>query len=253
MSISSVYDKRYRGDYREHVSGYEIARWEALDHFISRVVKLNKAEKVLDYGAGSGLHVDLWENVFPEAELHFSDISNVAKEKFAAKFPRHEKNYHFIYEQDPSCGDHTFDLIVSIEVMEHVEDLDFYLADIHRLLKPGGHFIWTTPCANRWSIEHIYGALTGKIQPTREGYRRWSWEDPTHIRRLRSREIADLLKAKGFETPLFRFRSHFWSFICSSIPTLRAERLQNRLMTLDYSLFRLLPNGASMIGCAKKA
>ena len=31
VSTASVYDLRYQGDYRENLSGYEFARWEALD------------------------------------------------------------------------------------------------------------------------------------------------------------------------------------------------------------------------------
>lgn len=89
MSSSSIYDQRYSGDYRETLSGFEIARWKALDHFITDVLKLGSAKKVLDYGAGRGLHVNLWEKTFPEAELHFCDISPVAREKFSVKFPQY--------------------------------------------------------------------------------------------------------------------------------------------------------------------
>ena len=253
MSKSSVYDQRYSGDYRKHLSGYEIARYEALDHFVSRVLKINSAKKVLDYGAGRGLHVKLWEKIFPEAELHFCDISSIAMEKFKADYPRHKDRYFLVTDDQSSCDDNTFDVITSVEVMEHVEDLDFYLRDIRRLLKPNGLFVWTTPCANRISIEHVYSAITGKIDPTKEGYRRWTWEDPTHLRRLRSNEIEGLLKEIGFSDIRFRFRSHFFSFVCTYFPTRKAQNLRNRLMTLDYSLFRCLPNGASMIGVAKKS
>ena len=51
--------------------------------------------------------------------------------------------------------DNKFNIITSIEVMEHVEDLTAYVKDIYRLLKPGGIFIWTTPCANKYSIEYL--------------------------------------------------------------------------------------------------
>ncbi len=253
MSISSVYDQRYSGDYRKHLSGFEIARWKALDHFITRVLKIGSAKKVLDYGAGRGLHVKLWEKIFPEAELHFCDISSVAMEKFKAEYPRHMDRYFLASEDQSGCGYNTFDVIVSIEVMEHVEDLDFYLRDISRLLKPGGLFVWTTPCANRLSIEHILSAITGKIERTKEGYRRWTWEDPTHLRRLRSNEIEDLLREKGFSDICFRFSAHIFCFVCTYTPTHWAQNLRNRLMTLDYSLFRRLPNGASMIGGAEKS
>ncbi len=252
MSNSSVYDQRYSGNYREHLSGFEIARWEALDHFTINVLKLGSAKKVLDYGAGSGLHVNLWEKTFREAELYFCDISSVAKEKFVEKYLGYANHYHLIRENQSDFSDNTFDVIISIEVMEHVEKLDFYLRDIYRLLKPGGYFVWTTPCANQFSIEHVFNVLTRQIEQTEEGYRRWTWEDPTHLRRLRSKEIEGLLRNRGFSDVYFRFRSHFFSFICTYLRLPYTQHLRNRLMTLDYSLFRRLPNGASMLGGAKK-
>ena len=253
MSPSSVYDLRYSGDYREHLTGNEMARWKALDHFLTHVLKLGSAKTVLDYGAGSGLFVNLWEKTFAEAELFFCDTSSVAKEKFSLKYPRYADHYYLIHEhQWDRCHD-TFDVVVSVEVLEHVKDLDVYLTDISRLLKPGGYFVWTTPCANRFSIEHVFNAITGKIERTKEGFRRWTWEDPTHLRRLRSSEIESILRKKDFSPVRFRFSAHLFSFVCTYFPLRRAQRFRNRLIPLDYSLFRCLPNGASMIGGARKA
>jgi hypothetical protein len=42
---------------------------------------------LLDYGAGVGLHVGFWEKLFPDASLHFCDISSVANENFGIKYP----------------------------------------------------------------------------------------------------------------------------------------------------------------------
>lgn len=253
MNFSSIYDQRYADGYREALSGYEIARWKALESLVSQTLHLSDVKKVLDYGGGSGLHVGLWERLFPEAELNFCDISSVAKEKFQEKYPHHLNQYFMIDNNKAQCEDETYDVVVSIEVMEHVENLQLYVSDIQRALKPGGFFIWTTPCANSFSIEHIYSLFTGQIEPTAEGYRRWKWEDPTHLRRLKSKEAEALLLRNKFSKIRFRFRAHFFSFIISYLPGWRGQRLRNYLMTLDYSLFRLLPNGASMIGFAQKA
>jgi len=250
--MKPIYDQRYSGDYRTYLSGYEIARWEAVEHFISRVMALGSAKKALDYGAGSGLHVALWEKVFPQAELHFCDISSVAMENFRAKYPHYADHYSLVRENQANLNGNMFDVIVSIEVMEHVEQLYSYLRDVYRLLKPGGRFVWTAPCGNSFSIEHIFGAITGKIEPTNEGYRRWKWEEPTHLRRLKSREINELLQKYGFCDVRFRFRAHFFSFFCTYLPTQRLKWLRERLMTLDYRLFRRFPNAASMIGSARK-
>jgi ubiquinone/menaquinone biosynthesis C-methylase UbiE len=253
MNFFSIFNQRYSIGYRQNLSGYEIARWKALDNLISQTLHLSDVKKVLDYGGGSGLHVGLWEKLFPKADLHFCDISAVAKEKFQEKYPQRSNQYFMIANNKAQCENESYNVVVSIEVMEHVEDLQLYIRDIQRVLKPGGIFIWTTPCANPFSIEHLYGLFTGQIEPTAEGYRRWKWEDPTHLRRLRSAEISSLLAQNGFFDIRFRFRAHFFSFIISHLPGWRGQRLRNFLMTLDYSLFRLLPNGASMIGFAQKA
>lgn len=144
-----------------------------------------------------------------------------------------------------------FDLIASVEVMEHIEQVESYMADIYRLLKPSGYFIWTTPCANLFSIEHIIYSLTGQIEPTEDGYRRFKSEIPIHVRRLKSREVEQLLIKNGFENVRFRFRSHFFSYVCSRFPR-RFSNLADRMMKLDYVLFRRMPNGASMLGVARK-
>lgn len=252
MGLDALYDARYSGDYRANLSGYEIARWAALEHFLTRVAPAGTPDMVLDYGAGRGLHVPLWERLFPRSALHFCDIGTVAGERFRAEHPRHGANFHPIRDLRAETGDLRFDLVVSIEVMEHVEDLVAYLADIHRLLKPGGRFVWTTPCANRFSIEHLYAAATGTIDPTPNGSRRWRWEDKTHLRRLTSAEAREAVRDVGFDDVLFRYRAHFFSFVCTYLPTRHLRGLRDRAMLLDYALLRRLPNGASMIGCATK-
>lgn len=248
----AVYDDRYREGYRTRRSGYEIARASALEHFIGHVARVNQARRVLDYGAGSGLHVDLWEKIFSGAQLHFTDISGVALEQLAARYPRYSGQLGKIEAGRAPFADRSFEVVVSVEVLEHVDHLDDYLKDIWRLLTPGGTFIWTTPCGNRGSIEHLYSRLTGQVQPTAEGYRRWSWEDPTHLRRMRTEELTPRLKTVGFSEPTYRLRSHIFSFVCSRTPLSRLPQVAVPLMRLDYNLLRRLPNGASMLGAAKK-
>lgn len=51
---------------------------------------------------------------------------------------------------------------------------------------------------------------------------------------------------------LEHFRSHLFSFVCTKLFRGPLWKLGEKMMLLDYSLFRLLPNGASMIGFAIK-
>ena len=41
--------------------------------------------------------------------------------------------------------DEVFDLVVSVEVLEHVEEDERFVSEICRVLKPGGRFVMTTP------------------------------------------------------------------------------------------------------------
>ncbi len=253
MSDQERYDSRYLNGYRRTLSGYEFARWKALHHFIKKILDLHQIENLLDYGCGNGLYAELWLKLFPRASLCFADISPVALNQLAGKYSQYAKNCSLIEHDKTQYPDNFFEVVVSIEVMEHVRDLKAYLKEIHRLVKPGGAFIWTTPCANILSVEHIYSRLTHQIVCTPEGFRKWSWEDPEHLRRLKSEEIKNLLMNEiGFSEIKFRFRAHLFSFICTKLFTKKFKSMGEKLMLLDYTLFKHLPNGASMLGCAIK-
>ncbi|HEY5917380.1 MAG TPA: methyltransferase domain-containing protein [Chryseolinea sp.] len=44
-----------------------------------------------------------------------------------------------------SLGDNTYDFVISFQVIEHIENDALYLKEIHRVLKPGGMALLTTP------------------------------------------------------------------------------------------------------------
>lgn len=252
--LSEYYDQRYANGYQETLSGYEYARWQALRHFLRRVADVGKPEVVVDYGCGSGLYAPLWRELFPGAEIRGCDVSAKALSLYEANHPGLAAELQLVKDNRSGLESDSADLCVSVEVMEHVEDTVAYLTDVARLLRPGGVFVWTTPCANRYSLEHVYSSLTGRIRPTDEGYRVWTWEDPAHLRRLRTAEVVPLLRRAGLLPGGFRFRAHAFSFLCDRM--IRRwpgrKRLWERMMLLDYALLRRLPNGASMIGWAVK-
>lgn len=252
QNLKEEYNGLYLKGYRRDIKSYEFARWKALNHFITKVLKLKNVSTFLDYGCGSGLYIKLWKQLFPQAELYFCDVSTVALDRLIEKYPEFKERSAIVKNNMAGFKDNFFDVIVSIEVMEHVEDVTDYLRDIHRLLKTGGSFIWTTPCANRFSIEYIFNIITGQFDMSPAGERRWKWEDPRHLRRLKSRELKIKLQSTGFTGICFRFRAHIFSSICSCLFRGRFQKLGERIMLLDYMLFRRLPNAASMIGSAIK-
>jgi len=44
-----------------------------------------------------------------------------------------------------NLSNEAFDCVVAVEVLEHVEDDESFVREVHRVLKPGGTFLMTTP------------------------------------------------------------------------------------------------------------
>ena len=50
--------------------------------------------------------------------------------------------------------DNSFDLVVAVEVLEHVEEDGLFVEHVRRVLKPGGWFVMTTPNGDSVPIPH---------------------------------------------------------------------------------------------------
>jgi 2-polyprenyl-3-methyl-5-hydroxy-6-metoxy-1,4-benzoquinol methylase len=97
---------------------------------------------VLEVGCGEGRGVSV---LIPKAK-HFTAIDKIqsAIDELQKKFP----NGRFQQMNIPPFGglrDNSYDVVVSFQVIEHIEDDALYLREIHRVLKPGGIALITTP------------------------------------------------------------------------------------------------------------
>jgi SAM-dependent methyltransferase len=96
------------------------------------------APLVLDYGAGEGKHLHLVRSVRPEARLVGVDIR--------APHTVVDFEFHQVAADDPlPFAADTYDLVVSCDVLEHVDSLERSVDEIHRVLRPGGSFIGFVP------------------------------------------------------------------------------------------------------------
>jgi SAM-dependent methyltransferase len=94
---------------------------------------------VLEIGCGEGYGI-------PMLALHCN--SYTAIDKFQTEVSNLPENAKFIQMSVPylpDFADNSFDFVVSFQVIEHIEDDVTFLKEIHRVLKPGGTLIFTTP------------------------------------------------------------------------------------------------------------
>lgn len=87
----------------------------------------------------------------------------------------------------------TFDLVVSLEVIEHLPDPRQHLAEVARVLRPGGALLLTTP---------NFAGLSRRLL-------RWRWRviDPEHLGYFTPRTLREELGRAGFDRTSVRARS----------------------------------------------
>jgi ubiquinone/menaquinone biosynthesis C-methylase UbiE len=130
--------------------------------------------KVLELGCGTGRGLELFAH-------KCEDYTGIDKE--GGLLAVHRKNYPnftFLDQNMPpfaNVADNSIDWLVTFQVIEHIEDDNQFVKEIHRVLKPGGKAIVTTP--------NIKQTLS---------------RNPWHIREYTGKELETLF-AKHFKNP----------------------------------------------------
>jgi SAM-dependent methyltransferase len=82
--------------------------------------------------------------------------------------------------------DGTFDAVLAAEILEHVPADEAAMAEIARVVRPGGHVAVTVP---RWFPERVCWALSDAYHEVEGG----------HVRIYRQRELSDKLRRQGLQ------------------------------------------------------
>lgn len=98
---------------------------------------------MLEVGTGSGFLVSFLESEFPEAKLtgieYDPRLVEIARDKVTNATIRQGNAETFDFQGE------AFDVIISLQVIEHLYRPDMMLAAVRKHLKPDGVFIFTTP------------------------------------------------------------------------------------------------------------
>ncbi len=128
--------------YIKHMSRYLLAQ------------SLVKGKKVLDAGCGTG-YGSAFLATNGAKQVVGVDISpeavTYAKRNFQAS--------NLIFQVGDCCNlkfpDNSFDGVVALEIIEHLNHYPQFLGEVRRVLKPGGFFLVSTPNKEVWSPKRI--------------------------------------------------------------------------------------------------
>ena len=98
--------------------------------------------KALEIGpGGSGGYLPIIKNIGKRYVVE--PIADKLKEKGFLPYTKHIRYYNCFAEKMP-FGNNSFDLIVMSNVLDHVNNINKVLAEVFRVLKPGGFILFFT-------------------------------------------------------------------------------------------------------------
>ncbi|MDJ0847465.1 MAG: class I SAM-dependent methyltransferase [Myxococcota bacterium] len=159
-------------------------RWEGGKVRLYRDLVGEGRRRILDVGCGNGRFLGLLRDFGPpEWELVGVDFDEENVEKCrAAGFEAHASRMEEFRE-----GEGSFDAVVMLQLIEHVEDPVEICRRVFALLRPGGHFIVETP--NLAGLD--YRAFEGRY---------WGhYHFPRHWNLFSTDSLQRMLEEQGFE------------------------------------------------------
>jgi len=162
-------------DYQSSENGYLIYLMHIATY--KYCISLVSGKKVLDYGCGSGYGTELISDHC--LQITGVDISPEAIAHAQSHFNGPNLSYLQIERAEIAplpFTDSSFDVVLSFQVIEHVQDVSVYLREIERVLRPDGYVIIATPDRSSrlfsfqkpWNMWHLREYTQDQLKDTME-------------------------------------------------------------------------------------
>jgi 2-polyprenyl-3-methyl-5-hydroxy-6-metoxy-1,4-benzoquinol methylase len=209
MQINTTkYEYSYQNSESIHHHAYLL---KPLLKLLTQAANSNKNQlRVLDLGCGNGsLSSIIAQHGYQVVGIESSESGiQFARQKFA----NCEFIHGSVYDSVPKHLEHSFDIVISAEVIEHLYYPKELIKYAKKCLKPNGCFILTTPYHGYW--KNLLIAILGKM----DAHFSSLWDDG-HIKFFSVNTLANLLNSEGFSNLEFDFAGRFpylWkSMLCS--------------------------------------
>jgi ubiquinone/menaquinone biosynthesis C-methylase UbiE len=195
-------------DYEKSIWGRGVASLSSADPTAFRLWRslnwlkdLSAGSRVLEVGSGAGQFIRAFKKNRPDWDCFGSDISEAALEE--ARKANDGVVYGLSKDDVLPYPDNYFSVVLIFDVLEHVDNPEKVLAEIFRVLKPGGKFYCFVPCeGDKLSMWHWLKGFSG-------------WKDLTqkyagHINRWSRKAWLELFSRTGFKIKKINYSEHFF-------------------------------------------
>lgn len=118
--------------FQKHLFAYKLAK-----------EYLKKGSKVLEIGCGDGYGANYLAG--NDINVIGIDVDKHSINYAQRKYKNNKLSFNLYNGESINYEPHSFDMVISFQVMEHVEKINQYLENIKKMLKPNGLFLITTP------------------------------------------------------------------------------------------------------------
>jgi SAM-dependent methyltransferase len=164
--------------------------WRYLRESLDRAGDLTPS-RILDAGCGAGDHTFYLAQRFPDSEVIGVDVDAARIARNQETAPRLGlRNVSFeVQDLTQLPWVERFDLVISIDVLEHIVEQQTALRCLQRVLRPGGRFFFHIPTKRRRPVP--FSAWLGGFH---------AWAEKEHVAEDRTAEgFVAVVRAAGFE------------------------------------------------------
>ena len=177
-------------------------------HFLASVPKNGH---LLDVGSSDGETLRHFQEMRPDLQFYATDIAGNPD-----NYPKDCHYHEGDLNQDPLPWEaNSLDAISCMHLIEHLDDLTLFLAEVGRLLKPGGRAYFETPHPKTLTVPSASGAVAGTFTLN-------FYDDLTHTRIVSMGALAQQLRR-------------------NKLTIHNSGTSRNWLFALAYPFFSLLP------------
>ena len=167
-------------------------RYKSCLHLITTRLPVTKESTILDYGCGHPLMAKMLEilgyDIIPydpyaaTAEIETAKVLQTSREILT------------------DAGSETYDVVLMIDVIEHLSIIKPIMNQVNQLVKEGGHLFVSTPNVHRIELWYAYLRRTTGHPQSLKDYLNTDNNYTYHQREFNARELKLTLKHFGFDT-----------------------------------------------------